>query len=102
MRLHLACAAFFALALTCYGEDYQCENDDGCVASHTVDNEVVDVDFRKGDMVSTEAGWYVSSDDGWKKVKVKNSYGNWGGSFYIIGSPVPPAPILPGYLPIWL
>lgn len=52
-----------------YAEDYQCTDDDGCTARITEDGELQEVVFRKGDMVSTEAGWVVSTDDGWVKVK---------------------------------
>lgn len=52
------------------GEEYKCENDSGCPASITNDGEVETHQFRKGDMVSTEAGWFASwTDDGWTKIK---------------------------------
>jgi hypothetical protein len=53
-------------------EDYQCGDDAGCSAQITEDGELQEVVFRKGDMVSTEAGWVVSADDGWVKVKTKS------------------------------
>ena len=53
-------------------QDYQCDDDAGCTASINEDGELEEVVFRKGDLVSTEAGWVVSSDDGWVKVKTKN------------------------------
>lgn len=53
-------------------EDYQCGDDAGCTARVTEDGELQEVVFRKGDLVSTEAGWVVSPDDGWVKVKTKD------------------------------
>jgi hypothetical protein len=52
-----------------HAEDYQCGDDAGCSARITEDGELQEVTFRKGDMVSTDAGWSVSTDDGWVKVK---------------------------------
>ena len=57
-----------AAGLPSSAEDYQCTNDDGCTARITEDGELQEVTFRKGDLVSTEAGWVVSTDDGWVKV----------------------------------
>lgn len=53
-------------------EDYQCTNSAGCVGRIEEDGELIEVVFRRGDMVSTEAGWIVSTDDGWVKVRTKN------------------------------
>ena len=42
--------------------------------------------FRKGDLVSTEAGWVVSTDDGWVKVRTKelaHSGGSQSASFSV-------------------
>ena len=58
--------------LTAHAEDYQCTSDAGCTARITEDGELQEVVFRKGDLVSTEAGWVVSPDDGWVKVKTKD------------------------------
>ena len=63
----LLLAAGFPLS----AEDYQCGDDAGCTARITEDGELQEVVFRKGDLVSTEAGWVVSPDDGWVKVKTK-------------------------------
>jgi hypothetical protein len=57
------------LGILVHAEEYQCNNDAGCTARITEDGELQEVSFRKGDIVSTEAGWVVSSDDGWVKVK---------------------------------
>ena len=75
--LPLAAALLPSLALA---EDYQC-GDPVCVARITEDGVVNDVYFRKGDMVSTDAGWSVSTDDGWVKVGKKGKdpyYPLWG------------------------
>ncbi|MAB79433.1 MAG: hypothetical protein CMJ89_08775 [Planctomycetes bacterium] len=58
-----------ALAAPSFAEDYQCKNSGGCDASITVDGELQEVSFRKGDIVSTDAGWIVHPDDGWEKVR---------------------------------
>lgn len=77
MRLLLAAlaAAFLSLA---WAEDYQCFDDAGCPARITEDGVLNEVTLRKGDMVSTDAGWSVSTDDGW--VKVKTHGGRSGGA----------------------
>ena len=61
-----------AVGLPAYAEDYQCTNEAGCTARITEDGELKDVSFRKGDLVSTEAGWVVSPDNGWVKVRTKD------------------------------
>ena len=75
MRNALARPLFAALlvmvAAPARAEEYQCSDDSGCTARITEDGEVQEVVFRKGDIVSTEAGWVVSADDGWVKVKTK-------------------------------
>lgn len=49
--------------------DYQCGDDAGCKAQIVEDGELQEVTFRKGDMVNTgNAGWIVSTEDGWVKV----------------------------------
>jgi hypothetical protein len=65
--------ALFVLvaAIPSRAEDYQCTDDAGCTARITEDGELQEVTFRKGDLVSTEAGWVVSTDDGWAKVKTQ-------------------------------
>jgi len=66
-----AAALVAALGLSPRAEDYQCKNDAGCSARISEDGELQEVVFRKGDLVSTEAGWIVSTDDGWEKVRTK-------------------------------
>ena len=73
-----AMAALLALAVIARGEDYQCGSDAGCKAQIAEDGELREETFRKGDMVSTDAEWIVSTDDGW--VKVKTNGGGRGGS----------------------
>ena len=58
-----------ALAVPTLAEDYQCKNSGGCDASITVDGELQEMSFRKGDIVNTDAGWVVHPDDGWEKVR---------------------------------
>lgn len=62
------------LAVPALAEDYQCGSDAGCEARIVEDGELHEVMFRKGDMVSTDAGWSVSTDDGWVKVKTPKAY----------------------------
>ena len=81
--------AALCLAAPPLAEDYQCGSDAGCVARHTVDGELEEVTFRKGDMVSTDALWTVSTDDGWVKVKTGPRIGGNrkrpGGGQFVIG-----------------
>ncbi len=72
--------AALALALTARAEDYQCGAGEGntCTARITEDGELKEVEFRNGDMVSTDAGWSVSTDDGWVKVKTGPRIGGRG------------------------
>lgn len=72
VRLVPAALIFLAVGFPASAEDYQCNDDAGCTARITEDGEVQEVSFRKGDLVSTEAGWVVSPDDGWVKVKTKD------------------------------
>lgn len=58
-----------ALPLSLAAEDYQCGADAGCPARINQDGEIEEVTFRKGDLVSTDAGWLVSPDDGWVKIQ---------------------------------
>lgn len=68
-RRVLAPMLVMALGILARAEDYQCTSDAGCTARITEDGELLDVSFRKGDIVSTDAGWVVSPDDGWEKVR---------------------------------
>jgi len=53
-------------------EDFKCTRDCGCKARITEDGAIKDVTFRKGDLISTEAGWVVTPDDGWLKIRTKD------------------------------
>ena len=53
-------------------EDFVCTSPGGCEARITRGGKLTSTTFRKGDMVSTEAGWVVSTEDGWKKVKTRD------------------------------
>ncbi|MEQ1891818.1 MAG: hypothetical protein ABL998_04685 [Planctomycetota bacterium] len=68
-RRVLAAVLVLFAGLPSHAEDYQCGDDAGCTARITEDGELQEVTFRKGDMVSTDAGWTVSTDAGWVKVK---------------------------------
>ena len=52
-------------------KDYQCRQNQGCVAHKVVDGVLQPVSFRKGDLISTDDGWLVDSSQGWKKIKSK-------------------------------
>ena len=67
-----------AAGIPMHAEDYQCDDDAGCSARINEDGELQEVVFRKGDLVDTEAGWVVSPDDGWVKVRTKATTGNSG------------------------
>lgn len=53
--------------------DYTCTNSAGCVARKAQNGKLVATNFRKGDLISTKDGWIVDPDDGWNKVKPKNT-----------------------------
>jgi len=72
VRLVPSALLILAVGLPSRAEEYQCKSDAGCSAQITEDGELQEVTFRKGDLVSTEAGWVVSTDDGWVKVKTKD------------------------------
>lgn len=61
--------AVLSLGLFLNAEDYQCFNVNGCLGRHVEDGVLIDEVFRYGDMVSTDAGYMVSTDDGWIKIK---------------------------------
>ena len=58
-------------AVPFFAEDYQCRRPSGCTASISEDGELLEVRFRKGDLVSTDDGWIVNPDDGWVKIRSK-------------------------------
>jgi hypothetical protein len=62
-------------AVSLHAEDYLCRNGAGCTASIVEDGSLQEVVFRRGDIVSTEAGWIVSPEDGWVKVRAKANLG---------------------------
>jgi hypothetical protein len=62
-------------AVSLHAEDYMCRNGAGCTASIVEDGSLQQVVFRRGDIVSTEAGWIVSPEDGWVKVRAKDHLG---------------------------
>ena len=66
----LIATAFFVAATgwTAFAEDYQCWSS-SCSATRTMDGEVQTVTFRKGDIVSTDSGWTVNTNNGWHKIR---------------------------------
>jgi hypothetical protein len=71
-RSFAAAVILLAAGVSSRAEEYQCDSDAGCSARINEDGELQEVTFRKGDLVSTEAGWDVSPDDGWVKVRTNN------------------------------
>ncbi len=71
----VALAFLFIFSANCFAQIYQCRDVNGCRATiNTDDNldgifEQKKVIFRKGDVVSTDAGWIVSTDDGWVRLR---------------------------------
>ena len=66
----IAVAFLAATAPKSSAEIYQCRAVTGCVATiNTDDGRQKKVIFRKGDVVSTDAGWIVSTDDGWVRLR---------------------------------
>ena len=53
--------------------DYKCTDSAGCVARKSVNGKLLMTNFRKGDLISTKDGWIINPDDGWSKVRTKNS-----------------------------
>jgi hypothetical protein len=70
-------------------EDFKCTDEAGCDARITVDGEIETVTFRKGDLVSTEAGWTVTSDEGWLKIKRESALPRAGNIYLGRGAWVP-------------
>lgn len=89
MLLHTILLAACALI----PQDYECSQEEGCDATRNVDGELVTESFRKHDIISTEAGWVISSGEGWVKLKTSDSAFFPGGNFSMVGvthfSPVP-------------
>jgi hypothetical protein len=67
-RLLSAAVAAAALGSSAYAADFLCENPHGCRAKRFENGNVIEAKFRYGDMVSTEAGWVVHSEDGWNEI----------------------------------
>ncbi len=66
-----AAVTLAAAAGSAYAADYQCREANGCTAEISQNGQLVTVNFRKGDIISTEDGWLVSTEDGWEKLKAK-------------------------------
>ena len=73
LRSFTVVAAATLLSGVSAAKDYQCGTRAGCVAYKVVNGVSQPVNFRKGDLVSTQDGWSVDTTDGWKKVKSKGS-----------------------------
>lgn len=62
--------ALLALCASALASDYQCQRTEGCIAYLTKNGVVKAVNFRKGDIVCTEDGWWdLYEETGWKKIK---------------------------------
>jgi hypothetical protein len=61
-----------AAASPAIAQDYQCKQAAGCTAQKPSNGSLKRVKFKKGDLISTDDGWVVNPDDGWKKVRSKN------------------------------
>lgn len=58
------------LGRECKADVFQCEAINGCVARiNESDGTQREVIFREGDVVNTGAGWIVSTDDGWYRLR---------------------------------
>ncbi len=68
-----AASALGFAAVSTHASDYQCRQTNGCTAEISEDGQLKTVNFRKGDIVSTEDGWIVSTEDGWEKLKTKQT-----------------------------
>jgi hypothetical protein len=73
--LHVLTAAtvLVGAALEPQAADYQCRSSNGCTAQIWENGQLKTVNFRKGDIVCTEDGWVVSTQNGWKKLKPKKT-----------------------------
>ena len=69
MKAHSIFLCLALLASAAAAEDYQCRWAHGCSAEITQNGETSEVIFNKGDIVNTDAGWVVSSSDGWAKIR---------------------------------
>jgi len=55
-----------------WAQDFVCTSPSGCEARLTEGGRMTSTTFRKGDIVSKEAGWIISTRDGWKKIKTRD------------------------------
>ena len=72
-RLLATLAFSTTAALNSTAEDYQCRDSAGCTAQIPDNGQLKTVSFRKGDLVSTEDGWIVNPDDGWRRVRTRRT-----------------------------
>jgi hypothetical protein len=57
------------LALSAHAEDYECDDPEGCTAYTGEEGSLRPVNFRRGDLISSEGGWTIHPDDGWTEVE---------------------------------
>lgn len=72
-RFFVVAAAAVTISGISLAKDYQCRQRNGCVAHKVVNGVLKPVNFRKGDLVSTQDGWVVDTTRGWKKIKSTGS-----------------------------
>lgn len=63
-----AALLFFAGAAPVGAQNYKCQDASGCVATIYQDGASRKVMFRKGDLITTAAGWIIDPQDGWVAV----------------------------------
>jgi len=75
MRSFFAFVLFVLFACpSLHAENFQCQSQEGCTAFITEEGEVVEHDFRAGDVISTQDGWILPPDaPGWVKLKADNT-----------------------------
>lgn len=77
-----AIACLVALAARAYAETYQCMDKAGCVATFNKNGRVIKVQFRKGDVMTTNGGMHPDTsgqnNGGW--VRLRSIGGDEGGN----------------------
>lgn len=59
------------LASAASADDYQCMDDDGCLAIQSTETGTVEWEFKKGEIASTSQGFIFDTDDGWVRYDTK-------------------------------
>lgn len=58
-----------ATAIATHAQDYRCQKPGGCLAQIPENGQLKTVEFRRGDLISTNEGWIVNPNAGWKKIR---------------------------------